>query len=71
MRTRDEHLQWCKEQALEYLNESDLLNAVTSMGSDLGKHPELSCNPHLLMLGAMRAQDGDVRGVRDWIEGFR
>lgn len=71
MRTRDEHLEWCKERAFEYVAEGDLLNAVTSMGSDLDKHPELGCNPFLLMTGAMRAQEGDVRGVRDWIEGFR
>lgn len=69
--TRDEHLEWCKRQALEYADKGDLLNAVTSMGSDLDKHPELGCNAHLLMLGAMRAQNGDYWGVRKWIEGFR
>jgi len=71
MRTREEHLAWCKEQALEYLNRGDLQNAVTSMGSDLSKHPELGCNPHLLMLGGMYAMDFDTEGVRKWIEGFR
>lgn len=69
--TRDEHLAWAKKRALEYLDAGDLLNAVASIGSDLDKHPELGCNAHLLMLGAMRAQDGDTRGVRDWVEGFR
>lgn len=69
--TRAEHLAWCKKRALEYLDTGDLLDAVTSMGSDLAKHPELGCNPHLALLAAMRAQDGDERGVREWIEGFR
>jgi uncharacterized membrane-anchored protein len=71
MRTRDEHLAWAKERAREYLDAGDLLNAVTSMGSDLDKHPELGCNAYLLMAGALDAQNGDSRKVRDWIEGFR
>jgi hypothetical protein len=71
MMTRDEHLEWCKQRAREYLDAGDLLNAVTSMGSDLDKHPELGCNPYLLMTGALAAQSGAVSDVRRWIEGFR
>ena len=69
--TREEHLKWCKERALEYVEAGDLDQAVNSMGSDLGKHPELGCNPYLLMAGAMEAQAGDERAVRRWIEGFQ
>jgi hypothetical protein len=47
------------------------LNAVTSLGSDLDKHPELGCNPYLLMAGMMDAQNGEREKVRRWIEGFR
>jgi hypothetical protein len=68
---RDEHLAWCKKRALEYWREGDLVNAVTSMGSDLSKHPETACHPALLMLGAMQAQHLDFEGVKHWIEGFR
>lgn len=71
MRTRDEHLEWCKERAREYLVAGDLLNAVASMASDLGKHPELGCNSYLAMAGALDAQNGDVAAVRRWVEGFR
>jgi hypothetical protein len=71
MRTREEHLEWCKERARKYLDAGDLLNAVTSMGSDLDKHPEMGCNPALLMVGAMYAQTGNTADVRRWIEGFR
>lgn len=39
-RTRAEHLQFCKDRAMEYVNAGDYQNAVTSMMSDLGKHPE-------------------------------
>jgi hypothetical protein len=69
--TRDEHLAWCKERALEYWRAGDLENAVASMGSDLDKHPEMGCNPSLLMVGAMYAMNFDFDGVKRWIEGFR
>lgn len=71
MKTRDEHLAWAKQRALEYLDAGDLVNAVTSMGSDLNKHPEAGCNPYLLMTGGMYATNGDRAAVRRWIEGFR
>ena len=69
--TRDEHLAWCKQRAPEYLDRGELENAVASMASDLGKHPELKPNESLLMLGAMQAGQGDSEGVRRWITGFR
>jgi hypothetical protein len=68
--TRDEHLHWAIERALDYVDHGKLLDAVTSMGSDLDKHPELGCNPYLLMIGAMDAQNGDRAAVRRWILGF-
>jgi hypothetical protein len=71
MRTRDEHLAFCKQRALECVEDGDLMNAVTSMGSDLDKHPETKCNAYLLMAGALDAQKGDAPAVRRWIEGFR
>ncbi len=37
---RDEHMQWCKKRALEYLDQGDTKNAITSMLSDLSKHEE-------------------------------
>ena len=40
MMTRIEHLEWCKKRALEYVDMGDLQQAITSMLSDLGKHPE-------------------------------
>lgn len=69
--TRDEHLAWAKKRALEYLDAGDVVNAITSMGSDLEKHAELKPNQHLLMIGLMYARDYDREGARRWIEGFR
>ena len=68
---RDEHLEWCKERAREYLDAGELPNAVASMGSDLAKHPELKPKPHLFLLGTMRVLDGDPAAARAWVEDFR
>jgi len=38
--TRAEHLAWCKERALEYLDEGDVQQAFASFASDMSKHPE-------------------------------
>ena len=38
--SRQEHLDWCKKRAFEYVDIGDLENAFSSMLSDLGKHPE-------------------------------
>lgn len=72
MITRVEHLNWCKERALEYANRGDAKNAVASMGSDLNKHPETQNHPGttlgvgLLMLGEFNDRGKLIR----WIEGF-
>jgi Tfp pilus assembly protein PilF len=68
--TRAEHLAWCKERALEYLDAGDLANAVASMGSDLNKHPQTGAGAALMSLGLMYVMNCDQAGVRRWIEGF-
>jgi hypothetical protein len=69
--TRKEHLAWCKKRALEYLDRGDVANAVASMMSDLGKHPETKYNPMLGMFGLMVARNNDMIEARRFIEGFR
>ena len=39
--TREEHLNWCKQQAIEYIDAGDSTNAWASMVEDLIKHDEL------------------------------
>jgi len=65
-----EHLAWCKERALEYVDRGDLASAVASMASDLGKHSQVGARRELTMLGIMYAAEGDEAGVRRWINGF-
>lgn len=69
--TRNEHLAWCKKRAHEYLSRGDVTNAITSMMSDMQKHPETKFNNMALnMLGMMAAQHGDVREAERYIDGF-
>jgi hypothetical protein len=72
MRTREEHIEWCKERAKEYLKEGDIMNAITSMLSDLGEHPETRMNnDYLTMLGMTIINNNDPREAKRFIEGFR
>ena len=68
---RQEHLDWCKTRALEYLDRGDVSNAVTSMLSDLNKHEETQMNsPTLTMLGMQTGMSGDIAMARRFIVGF-
>lgn len=75
MKSREEHLEWCKARAREYLDQRDIMNAVTSMLSDLEKHPETSIKgesgAYLYWLGVLAVNSGDVGEARRFIEGFR
>lgn len=71
-RSRDEHLAWAKQRALEYLTKGDITNAIASMGSDLMKHEELKTISMAMMPVALSyAMNHDLDGARRWIEGFR
>lgn len=71
--TRDEHIKWCKERAIQELNFSGKPNqALISIMSDLGKHPETEGHAGIqltamLMLGGFLQTREDV--IKH-IEGF-
>jgi hypothetical protein len=70
--TRAEHLAWCKQRALAYVDAGDVQQAFTSMASDLGKHPE-TANVDIQMLGMSLMMSGHLDTpdkMRDWINGF-
>jgi hypothetical protein len=70
--TRDEHLEWCKKRAREYLDRGDIQNAIGSMGSDLMKHEELKdISASMMLIGLFYLSTHDMDGARRWIEGFR
>lgn len=69
--TAAEHIAWAKGRALEYVDAGDLTNAISSLISDLQKHPAT-----LHHKVAARAMDGYVLAlsgadaVRQWVERF-
>ena len=72
--TREEHLQWCKERALEYLKPGphySVPDAVASMLSDLRKHGETGASAVLGRLGMLYAMNHDSARARRFINGFR
>ena len=58
--TREEHLVWCKKRALEYIDRGQVNEGLTSMMSDMAKHPETHAPAidqmtlGLMMIGALR-----------------
>lgn len=73
-RSRAEHLAWCQQRALAYLDAGDLYKAFASLASDLQKHPETRDHPgvqqgmRLAATGALRPND--LAAMRRFIEGF-
>ena len=70
--TRQEHLDWCKQRALEYVDRGETANAYASMASDLTKHPETE-NHVAIQLGMMLLIGGHLNSpakMRKFINGF-
>ncbi len=60
---RQEHLKWCKQRALEYVDRNELTQAYASFISNLGKHDETCDHPAikmgvgLMMVGNLNTPD--------------
>lgn len=70
--TRSEHLEWCKQRALAYLDAGNSKEAFASMLSDMRKHPETADNLGLAF-GVQLRITGNMSSshdVRKWIDGF-
>lgn len=70
--TRAEHLQWCKDRALEYVDAGDNSQAYASMVSDIGKH-EGTVGHMAIELGMMLMMNGNLDSadqMRKFINGF-
>ncbi len=70
-KTQFEHIEWCKARALAYLPGSPK-DAMSSMLSDLVKHPESATNP-AIELGMMMMMSGHLDTASEakrFIEGF-
>ncbi len=69
---REEHLEWCKKRALEYVDADDCPQAYASMASDLRKHPETERHAAIglgmqMMMAGLLDKPSDMR---KFIEGF-
>ncbi len=70
--TRQEHLKWCKQRALEYVDMGNLGQAWASMCSDLGEHPETAGHV-AIKLGTVMMSNNHLstpHKMRDFICGF-
>jgi len=66
---RAEHLEWCKQRALEYVDSGDLQQAFASFQSDMTRHPETDGHK-ALQLGTMLLIGGQLsttQQMRNWI----
>lgn len=75
---RDQHMAWCKQRAIEYLDQGDLNGALASFMSDMSKQPdtdEYMRSPAIAMLvvvdGLGGVQNNDAHRLRRFIEGCR
>jgi len=70
---RAEHLNWCKQRAMEYIRAGDLRQAFTSMCSDVMKHPETEHHSATNQLGVMLLMGGHLDSAEEmteWIQGY-
>jgi len=65
--TRAEHLEWAKKRALDYLDRGEFMNGISSMLSDMTKHPELADHCGLGQVITLRT----LANARSWVEGFQ
>ncbi len=69
---RNEHLQWCKDRAMEYIDQNEVADGVASFMSDMTKHPETEGHSALELMTMMlvSGQLETARQARKFIEGF-
>lgn len=74
MTTRTEHLAWCRDRALFYLDQGDVINAIHSFTFDLRNHPVpvgAHTDNRLATEGIRLMQQGDITLAREFIESFQ
>lgn len=69
--TREEHLAWAKDRALQYVDAGDCVSGIGSLVSDLGKHPK-TAGHSVIQLSALLIMGGHLntqQEARDLIVG--
>ena len=68
--TVQEHVQWARRRAHDYVDRGNLTQAVASMTSDLGKHEDTAMGMQGCLLAYMLLQNpDDPEQIREWIDG--
>ncbi len=69
---RIEHLQGCKDRAMEYVEDGDIPQGLTSFISDMRKHPETQGHSALDLMGTPMFSNmlNTYRDAKDFILGF-
>jgi len=69
---RQEHLEWAKQRAREYLNRGDSVSAIASMASDLKKHEAWAGSDTLIgtLVMATAFEPDQMAAARRFVEGF-
>ena len=65
--TREQHLKWAKERAIEYAKMGDNSGALASMTSDCNKHPELQGHEGN-KLGMLLMMGGHIKTAEDMVK---
>lgn len=68
--TRQEHMQWCKDRALEYTKTGQGKEAMMSMISDLRKHEDTVNGVQMAFAIMMTVNANDMEAVKNFITGF-
>lgn len=71
--TRSEHIEWCKQRALQFLDTGDWFQALASLQSDLTKNPK-TVNHGAIQLASSLALNrylNSCDSVRNFIEGVQ
>lgn len=72
MTTRKEHMDWCKQRAMELVEEGDYIIAVASMMSDLSKHEETQeLGATMAPLAMHELLKATPESIRHFIDGFQ
>lgn len=69
---RSEHLQWCKNRAMQYINAGDVPGGLASFISDMSKHKETEDHSALQLMGMlmMGGQLSSASEASKFIQGF-
>lgn len=70
--TRQEHVAWMKQRALEYVDRGDLSAALSSAISDMNKHPDTIAHPASILGVSLMVNGylGTPEKMREFIEGI-